>query len=194
MHCMIPLEKVLLRLRRRWALILPLASGTNVPNVVRKDCCRISLRDWLIMSTTLVLRGRSRVNLWHRYVDHNETAPLVPGHSKGYRRRVGGNLQHIRRPDGRLDVIVGSCWFLFLSLCGLLFRSIATTHRSNWVHSSIVVIVCSVAIAHSIVMLTPPLFAPLLSLHARCRHWSAIACCVWSLRLSSLHCSRHYRH
>ena len=45
MHCMIPLEKVLLPLCHRWALILLLASGTDIPNVVRKDSCRISLRD-----------------------------------------------------------------------------------------------------------------------------------------------------
>ena len=52
----------------------------------------------------------------HDNVDYNETAPLVLGHPRGYQRRVGGNLQHTRRLDGHLDVIVRSCWLLFLML------------------------------------------------------------------------------
>ena len=106
---MIPLEKVLLPLRRRWALILPLASGTDVLNVVRKDGCRISPHDLLLQLMTLVLQGRSRLNPRHRYVDHNEIAPLVLGHPKGYQRLVGGNLQRMQMLDDHLYVIIRFC-------------------------------------------------------------------------------------
>ena len=57
----------------------------------------------------------------------------------------------------------------------------------------------SVAIARSVVCWL--LHCSLHCCHCtlNCRHWSAIGCCVWSLRLSHIHCSLrlsslHYRH
>ena len=56
------LEKILLQLRRRWALILSLVFGTDVPNVVRKGGSRIVPLDGLLLLATLVLRGKSSLN------------------------------------------------------------------------------------------------------------------------------------
>ena len=90
-HYMTPLQKVLLLLRRMWALTLSLAFVTDVLKVVRKIDYRIIPLDWLPQWATSVLRGKLEVILWHHYVGHTETAPSMFDRPREYRWWVDRN-------------------------------------------------------------------------------------------------------